>query len=94
MTDSKPTVAEGSEYVVFFEGGPSDGATDTRISTDGSYDDEITDFVLIDGMETGIVYKASEAKMVGEQLQVHYSLDLKDSDPIIDHDDRNDLRDN
>ncbi len=62
MTDSKPTVAEGSEYVVFFDGGPSDGSTDTRISTDGSYDEQITDFVLIDGMETGIVYTATEAQ--------------------------------
>jgi len=94
MTDSKPTVAEGSEYVVFFDGGPSDGSTDTRISTDGSYDEQITDFVLIDGMETGIVYMATEAKMVGEQLQVHYSLDAADSDPVDDPEDRNDDRDN
>ena len=94
MTDSKPTVAEGSEYVVFFEGGPSDGRTDTRISTNGSHDEEIVDYVLIDGLETGFVYTAGEAKMVGEQLQVHYSLDVKDSDPVEDPEDRNDDLDN
>ncbi|WP_423923369.1 oligoribonuclease [Frigoribacterium sp. 2-23] len=94
MTDSKPTVAEGSEYVVFFEGGPSDGRTDTRISTDGSYDDEIVDYVLIDGLETGIAYTATTAHMVGEQLQVHYTVDQKDSDPVDDPEDRNDDRDN
>ncbi|ROS59560.1 hypothetical protein EDF38_2412 [Frigoribacterium sp. PhB160] len=90
MTDSKPTVAEGSEYVVFFEGGPSDGRTDTRVSTNGSYDEEIVDYVLIEGIETGFVYTAGEAKMNGEQLQVHYSLDVKDSDPVDDPEDRND----
>ncbi|ROQ38342.1 hypothetical protein EDF46_1975 [Frondihabitans sp. PhB188] len=88
MTDNKLTVAEGAEYVVFFEGGPSDGRTDKRVSTTGTYDDEITDFVLIDGTETGIVYTATSAKMVGEQLQVHYALDAKDSDPVEDPEDR------
>lgn len=90
MTDEKPTIAEGAEYVVFFEGGPSDGRTDTRVSTNGSYDDEITDYVLIEGTETGIVYTATRAHMMGEQLQVHYSLDSKDSDPVPDPEDRND----
>jgi hypothetical protein len=88
MTDEKPTIAEGSEYVVFFEGGPSDGRTDKRVSTNGSYDDEITDFVLIDGTETGFVYSATSAKFVNDQLQVHYVLDAKDSDPVEDPEDR------
>ena len=59
MTDEKPTVAEGAEYVVFFEGGPSDGRTDKRVSTDGSYDDEITDYVLIDATETATTTEAA-----------------------------------
>jgi hypothetical protein len=88
MTDEKPTVAEGAEYVVFFEGGPSDGRTDKRVSTNGSYDDEITDFVLIDGTETGFVYTATSAKLINDQLQVHYALDAKDSDPVEDPEDR------
>jgi hypothetical protein len=88
MTDEKPTVAEGAEYVVFFDGGPSDGNTDKRVSTDGSYDEEITDFVLIDGTETGIVYKATSARMMGDQLQVHYAVDVPDSDPVEDPEDR------
>jgi hypothetical protein len=93
MTDSKPTVAEGSEYVVFFEGGPSDGRTDTRISTNGSYDEEIVDYVLVEGIETGFVYKAREAKMNADQLQVHYELDVKDSDPVDDLENRGDRTD-
>jgi hypothetical protein len=88
MTDEKPTVAEGTEYVVFFEGGPSDGTTDKRVSTNGTYDDEITDYVLIDGTETGFVYTATSAKLVNDQLQVHYALDAKDSDPVVDPEDR------
>lgn len=88
MTEQKLTVAEGAEYVVFFHGGPSDGSTDRRVSTNGTYDDEVTDFVLIDGTETGIVYTADTAKMVGDQLQVHYTLDAKDSDPVEDPEDR------
>jgi len=88
MTDAEPTVAEGAEYVVFFEGGPSDGATDKRVSTNGSYDREITDYVLIDGTETQFTYVATKAHMMGEQLQVHYRLDANDSDPVEDPEDR------
>ncbi|QNE43148.1 oligoribonuclease [Frigoribacterium sp. NBH87] len=93
MTDSKPTVAEGSEYVVFFEGGPSDGSTDTRTSFNGSYEDEIVDYVLVEGIETGFVYKVREAKMNGEQLQVHYKLDEADSDPVDALENRGDRTD-
>jgi len=82
MTDTKPTIPEGTEYVVFFEGGPSDGRTDRRVSTNGSYDDEIVDYVLVEGIETGFVYTAREATMNQDQLQVHYTLDEKDSDPV------------
>jgi len=82
MTDTKPSIPEGSDYVVFFEGGPSDGRTDTRVSTNGSYDDEIVDYVLVEGIETGFVYKAREATMNQDQLQVHYALDEGHSDPV------------
>jgi hypothetical protein len=93
MTDNEPTVAEGSEYVVFFEGGPSDGRTDTRVSTNGSYDEEIVDYVLVEGIETGFVYKAREAKMNADQLQVHYALDAEDSDPVDALENRGDRTD-
>jgi hypothetical protein len=88
MTDEKPTVAEGAEYVVFFEGGPSDGRTDKRVSTDGSYDDLINDFVLIDGTETWDRLQGHLRPMMGDQLQVHYAVDVSDSDPVEDPDDR------
>jgi hypothetical protein len=93
MTDNEPTVAEGSEYVVFFEGGPSDGRTDTRVSTNGSYDEEIVDYVLVEGIETGFVYKVREAKMNADQLQVHYTLDEADSDPVDALENRGDRTD-
>ncbi|GAA4670231.1 oligoribonuclease [Frondihabitans cladoniiphilus] len=88
-TADRPTIPEGSEYVVFFDGGPSDGRNDTRVSTDGSYDDEIVDYVLIEGTETAFVYKATKAHFVNDQLQVRYAVDLPDSDPTEDAEDRN-----
>ena len=36
-----PELSRGDEYVVFYTGGPYHGQTDTRISTDGSWDDEV-----------------------------------------------------
>ena len=41
-TDDTPTLTRGDEYIVLYKGGPNDGRTDRRISTDGSWDREIT----------------------------------------------------
>ena len=78
----------GDEYVVFYTGGPYDGRNDRRISTDGSWDTELTVLVALDGKETQIVYSAPEAKTVGEQVQVTYKFDPAAGEPIEDPDER------
>jgi hypothetical protein len=42
MTEAQPTLAHGDEYIVIYSGGPNDGQIETRISTDGGFDSEIT----------------------------------------------------
>jgi hypothetical protein len=88
MTNNEVTLSHGDEYVVFYTGGPYDGQTDTRISTDGSFDDEVTVLVALDGKETQLVYGSPVAKSVGDQVQVHYTWDQPDSEDIEDPDER------
>ena len=90
MTNSEPTIARGDDYVVFYTGGPYDGQTDHRVSTDGSWDDEVTVLVALDGKETQVVYSAPVAKKVGDQVQVHYTWDTADSEPLEALDERRD----
>lgn len=90
MTDNTPELARGDEYIVFYIDGPYDGQTDHRISTDGSWDDEVTVIAAVDGKETQLVYSAPVVKRVGDQVQVHYTWDQPDSDPIEALDERND----
>ena len=90
MTDTQPTLARGDEYVVFYKEGPYDGRNDRRISTDGSWDTDITVLVALDGKETQVVYDKPEAKKVGDQVQVTYSWDTADSEPLEALDERRD----
>jgi hypothetical protein len=90
MSDQKPTLSHGAEYIVIFEGGPNDGQTDTRISTDGGWDDELTVITAVDGKETLINYTAGAWREVGEQYQVSYGYDPRDSEPVEDPEDRGD----
>jgi hypothetical protein len=83
-----PEISRGDEYVVFYKGGPYDGQTDTRISTDGSWDDEVTVIAAVDGKETQLVYAFPVAHQVGEQVQVTYSWDKPDSEQLEDVDER------
>ncbi len=83
-----PEISRGDEYVVFYKGGPYDGQTDTRISTDGSWDDEVTVIAAVDGKETQLVYSFPVAHQVGEQVQVTYSWDKPDSEQLEDVDER------
>jgi len=82
MSDSAPQVSRGDEYIVFYTGGPYDGQNDTRISTDGSWETEITVIAAVDGKETQLVYVSPVAKEVGDQVQVTYTWDQADSDPL------------
>ncbi len=85
-----PQISRGDEYVVFYQGGPYDGQTDTRISTDGSWDDEVTVIVAQEGKETQLVYANPVARHVGQQVQVTYSWDQPDSEPLEALDERDD----
>lgn len=84
-------MSRGDEYVVFYQGGPYDGQTDTRISTDGSWDDEVTVIVAQEGKETQLVYANPVAHRVGAQVQVTYSWDQPDSEPLEALDERDDI---
>jgi hypothetical protein len=88
MTDQKPALAHGDEYIVIYQGGPNDGQTDRRISTDGSWDDELTVLTAVDGKETLINYNATDWRDVGGQYQVNYAYDARDSEPVEDPEDR------
>lgn len=91
MTDSTPSIARGDQYVVFYKGGPYDGQDDRRISTDGSWDTELQVLVAVDGKETELTYHNPVARKVGDQVQVTYSWDQMDSEPLEDPEDRGEL---
>jgi hypothetical protein len=91
MTDTSPTLSHGDEYIVFYVGGPYDGSDDRRISTDGSWDEEITVLAAVDGKETQMVYVSPVAKKVGDQVQVTYTWDQMDSEPTEDPEDRGEV---
>lgn len=78
----------GDEYIVFYTGGPYDGRNDRRISTDGSWDEELTVLVALDGKETQLVYGSPDAHTVGEQVQVTYTWNPLAGEPIEDPDER------
>lgn len=87
MTE-KPSLQRGDEYIVFYRGGPHDGRTDRRISTDGSWDDELTVVASVDGKETLLNYDAVSWREVGDQVQVTYEYDARESDELEDPEDR------
>ncbi|QEE61508.1 oligoribonuclease [Salinibacterium sp. dk2585] len=88
MTDSKPTLAHGDEYIVIYSGGPSDGQTDRRISTDGSWDDSLTVLASEGGIESMMNYDATSWREVGGVYHVTYTFDPGDSDELEDPIDR------
>jgi len=81
MTDETPTLSHGDEYVALYTEGPFDGQSDTRISTDGSWDTEVTVLTAVDGKETLEVYNATSWRDVGGTVQVTYVWDKADSEP-------------
>ena len=80
MTESTPQLAHGDEYIVFYSGGPYDGQSDRRISTDGTWESEITVLAAFDGKETQVDYVSPVARTVGGQVQVTYTWDPNDSE--------------
>ena len=85
-----PHISRGDEYIVFYVGGPYDGQNDKRISTDGAWETEITVIAAVDGKETQLVYGSPVAREVGDQVQVTYTWDSADSDPLEALDERRD----
>lgn len=75
-----PHIAKGEEYIVFYSGGPYDGQADTRISTDGTWDEQLEVLVAVDGKETLVSYAWPQAVELGGQLRVTYSFDEPDSE--------------
>lgn len=90
MTDEKPTLERGAEYVVIFSGGPLDGQTDRRISTDGSWDDELTVLAEANGHETMINYDVASWRELGDTFHVTYTYDAGESEEVEDPADRRD----
>jgi hypothetical protein len=88
MTDEKPTLEHGAEYVVIFSGGPFDGQTDRRISTDGTWDDELTVLAESHGHETMINYDATSWRVLGDTIHVTYTYDSGESEEVEDPADR------
>jgi len=90
MTDAQPTLAHGDDYIVIYQGGPNDGQIDTRISTDGGFDTEITVLTAVGGKETLTDYNLVDFTEVGGKYHVNYAFDRKDSEPFDDPEDRGD----
>ncbi|HWR85371.1 MAG TPA: oligoribonuclease [Rhodoglobus sp.] len=85
-----PTLAEGDSYVVFYAGGPYDGQSESRISTDGTWETEITVLAAFEGTETQLDYVNPQARVVGDEVHVTYTWNQADSEPIQALDERND----
>lgn len=90
MSESKPTLPHGTEYIVLFTGGPFDGQTDKRISTDGTWDDQVTVLAEAHGHETMMNYDATSWREIGDAVHVTYTFDASDSEEVEDPADRRD----
>lgn len=88
MSSDTSPMKRGDEYVVTFSGGPNDGHTDRRISTDGTWDDEITVLAAVDGNEAMIDYTVSSWRELGGKYHVTYTFDQVDSESVEDPEDR------
>jgi hypothetical protein len=88
MSSDTPTLKRGDEYIVIFSGGPNDGMTGKRISTDGTWDAEITVITAVDGKETMLDYDVASWREVGGQYHVTYTFDASDSEQVEDPVDR------
>lgn len=88
MSNDTPVIKRGDEYIVIYSGGPNDGQIGKRISTDGTWDDELTVITAVDGKETMIDYNMTSWREVGGQYHVTYTFDRADSEPVEDPEDR------
>ena len=84
------TINEGDEYTAIYHEGPFNGTTDTRTATSDAWDDEVTAFGIVDGLETAFRYRATGAKKIVDQVHVDYRFVPEESDPVDDLQDRGD----
>lgn len=70
-----------SEYIVEYVDGPLAGTADRRYLIGGKYDETVSAYAAIDGIESQFEYKALDSREVHGQLHVRYSFDAPDSDP-------------
>jgi hypothetical protein len=91
MTDKTPHLTAGDEYLVFYQAGPYDGQIGTLISTDGSWEKEVTVLAAVDGHEQQFVYSEVSVGEVGGKLQVTYRWDSADSDTYEAPEERGEL---
>lgn len=80
MTEETPKLNHGDQYVVLYQGGPNDGQSETRISTDGGWDEELTVLTLVSGKETMEKYGATSWTRVGDAVHVTYTWDDAESE--------------
>lgn len=90
MSESKPTIKNGSDYVAIFSGGPFDGQSERRISIDGTWDQQVTMLAEAHGHDAMIDYDATNWREVGDEVLVTYIYDAKDSEKVEDPEDRQD----
>lgn len=91
MTNAQPNLAHGDKYVVIYSGGPNDGRVETRISTDGGFDTEITGLTAVGGKETLTDYNLVSFREVGGTFHVTYAFEAKVSESVDDPQERGDF---
>jgi hypothetical protein len=71
----------GTEYIVEYIDGPLAGTAERRYLVRGAYDETVSAYAAIDGIESQFQYKALDSREVRGELHVRYSFDAPDSDP-------------
>lgn len=70
-----------TEYVVEYVDGPLAGTAERRYLVRGKFDETVSAFAAVDGIESQFQYRAVGSREVQGELHVRYSFDASDSDP-------------
>ena len=71
-----------TEYIVEYVDGPLAGTAERRVLVGGRYDDTVSAYAAIDGIESQFEYKVVDTREIQGELHVRYSFDAPDSDPF------------
>lgn len=74
-------MSHAAEYIVEYMDGPLAGTAERRYLIGGRYDETVSAYAAVDGMESQFEYKALDSREVQGQLHVRYAFDAPDSDP-------------